>query len=160
MAYFGAAAIVIAVYIIWREYAVFLDGELSWCRCFLSALTDYRDKVRCYVETPRAWARDYSDARLSGCGFLDLITSGADFLEAYRECARSPYLTEATDSALSECFDRLGRGYIDTELEVLGIAIDKLTVEEHRLAESLAKRRKALGATLGAVVSGIVILIM
>lgn len=160
MAYFGAVAIAFVVYIIWREYSAFLDGELSWCRCFLSALTDYRDKVRCYVETPRAWARDYSDARLSGCGFLDLITSGADFLEAYRECARSPYLTEATDSALSECFDRLGRGYIDTELEVLGIAIDKLTVEEHRLAESLAKRRKALGATLGAVASGIVILIM
>lgn len=160
MAYFGAVSIVFAVYLIWREYSSFLDGELSWCRGFLKALCDYRDKVRCYMITPSDWAADYSDERLSSCGFLGFLLEGSDFMTAYKNSDKPLCLTDATDSALTSCFSRLGEGYLDTELEALGVAVDKLTAEEKGLSESLAKRRKALGAMLGAVASGIVILVM
>lgn len=160
MAYLGAVAIVASVYVLWREYGKFLDGELLWCRCFLRALTDYREKVRCYVETPGSWAAGYSDEQLSSCGFLERLINGDGFATAYRDTDRPPYLTDATDSALEGCFDRLGEGYLDTELEVLASAIEKLTREEARLSDSLVKRRRAIGAVMGAVASGIVILIM
>lgn len=160
MAYFGAIAIVASVYVLWREYSNFLDGELLLCRCFLRALSDYREKVRCYVETPSSWAAGYLDEQLSSSGFLKGLIEGDSFAAAYRECDKPPYLTEATDLALRNCFERLGEGYLDTELEVISLAIEKLTREEARLSEALVKRRRAVGCVMGAIASGIVILIM
>ena len=160
MVYLGAVSIISAAYMLWREYSKFLDGEITWCRCFLAALTDYREKVKCYIETPDGWAREYTDEQLSSCGFLGYLADGQGFTAAYRKSEKPPYVTEATDSALSVCFARLGEGYIDSELETLNAVIDKLGTEDKRLSEALVKRRRALGAVMGAIASGIVILVM
>ena len=160
MAYLGAIAVILGVYMAWRGYVAFLDEELSSIRAFLTAVTDYRDKMKCYMDTPTEWAIDYSDERLLECGFLNLLRDGADFRMAYRESRAAVILTDAADKALSSAFDRLGEGYLDTELEVLGVAIDKLAGEERALSSALGKRRRAAGAVLGAFASGIVILIM
>ena len=69
-------------------------------------------------------------------------------------------LTDTTEDALNSCFERLGDGYLDTELEVIEQALEKLSREEGRISEDLLKRRKAAGAVLGAFASGIIILII
>ena len=160
MAYFGAIAIVVAVYAVWREYCKFIDGELLLTRCFLRALTDYRDNVRCCVITPKSWAEGYRDEQLDSCGFLGRLADGEGFADAYRDTDMPPHLTAETDSVLRLCFDRLGNGDLSTELELLSLAIEKLTREESLLSESAVKRRRAIGAVMGAIASGTVILIM
>lgn len=158
MAYFGAVAVILAAYMTWRMYSEALFCELDLCKRLLSALTDYRDKVKCYMDTPKKWAAEYSDDKLSHCGFLPHLAGGGDFKSAYSRLKTSMTVSDGVDSALSECFGRLGEGYLDTELEILNAAIGKLEIEEKRMTEAFCGKKKAVGAMLGAVASGIVIL--
>lgn len=160
MIYFGAVAVIFGAYMMWREYAVFLDKELLWCRTFLRALSDYREKIKCYMDTPSSWACGYNDRYLSECGFLGRLMDGDNFSDAYRGSCGKLILTDTTEDTLNSCFERLGDGYLDTELEVIEQALEKLSREEGRISEDLLKRRKAAGAVLGAFASGIIILII
>ena len=160
MLYLGTIAVILGVYMVWREYAAYLDRELLSCRAFLRALTDYREKMKCYMETPTAWATGYTDGDLDTCEFLDMLRAGADFPEAYSKARGKLCITEEVDMALTSCFDRLGEGYLETELETLEIAIGKLLREEGVMAENLSKKRKATGAMLGAFALGVVVLVI
>lgn len=160
MSYIGAAAIIFATYMMWREYSAFLLRGVDACRSYLAAMRDYRERVRCYMQAPGSWATEYSDDNLSDCGFLPHLSESGDFRRAYELSADKGYLTDEADGILKDCFERLGEGYLDTELGTLDLAIDKLSREEERLSESFVKRRRAAGAVLGAIASGTVILIM
>ena len=160
MTYFGATAVILAVYMIWREYSRHLELELAWCACFLGALTDYRDKMKCYMDTPGGWASGYTDNMLSECGFLSAVANSGDFSAAYREARRSALFTDEVDAVLAACFERLGEGYLESETETLGIAIDKLKREEEKMRGAIAGKRKALGAMLGALACGTVVLVI
>ena len=160
MLYFGAIAVILGVYMIWREYALYLDRELLYCRAFLDALVDYREKMKCYMDAPSNWAEGYCDENLTSCGFLDMLKSGVDLSEAYGKTRENMCLTDEVDKILVSCFSRLGEGYLDTELETLEVAIGKLTRVEGLMAENLSKRRKATGAVLGACAMGVVILVI
>ena len=158
MAYFGAVAVILAAYMTWRVYSEALFRELDLCKRLLAALADYRDKIRCYMDTPQGWAAEYSDEDLMRLGFLSCLADGGTFMEAYSALKSSVTVCGEVDSVLVECFKRLGEGYLDTEIEILSVAIDKLKAEETRMSEMLNGKKKAVGAILGAVASGIVIL--
>ena len=160
MVYIGVAAVIFAIFLGWREYSSYLDRKISFCRAFLGAVTDYREKVRCYLDSPREWARDYSDSLLDECGFLPALRDGADFDSAYRLNRDAILLSEDADSILTPCFSRLGEGYLEGELEILSACIGKLEKEEATASEELVKKRKAVGAMLGAVAAGIVLMII
>ena len=158
MAYFGAVAVILAAYMTWRVYSESLFGELDLCKRLLAAITDYRDKVKCYMDTPQRWAAEYSDDELRRCGFLSHLAGGGDFKSAYSRLKTDMTVSDEVDSVLTECFERSGEGYLDTEIEILNLAIGKLEVEERRLSEAFSGKKKAVGAMLGAIASGIVIL--
>ena len=160
MIYFGAVAVFLAAYMTWRVYSDSLFSELDICRRLLAALTDYRDKIKCYMDTPKMWAIEYFDDVLTRCGFLSCLASGGDFSSAYSVLKDNVTLGQDVDGVWMECFGRLGEGYLDTEIEILNVAIDKLKVEEGRMSEAFVGKKKASGAVLGAVASGIVILAM
>lgn len=160
MTYIGVVAIIIGAFMIWREYSLFLEKELSACRAFLRAISDYRDKVKCYLDSPRGWALGYRDELLEECGFLQYLRDGEDMDEAYRSVKDSLCLSEAADEIIGSCFSRLGEGYLDTELEAIEIAIKKLEKEESVAADEVTRKRRAVGAALGAFASGTVILII
>ena len=160
MTYIGALAVIFAAFMIWREYVSYLDGELSSCRAFLRALKDYRDRVKCYLDSPACWAMTYKDDLLSKCGFLESVAEGGDLSEAYLRARRILNLDARTDAILVDCFGRLGNGYLDTELAVLDSAILKLTETESQSAPEVQNKRRAAGAFIGACVSGFVIMII
>ena len=160
MSYLGAIAVIIGVYMIWREYSLFTGREVLVCRSFSRAVMDYREKMICYMVSPGDWAENYSDECLSEMGFLESLREGANFKEAYGAVCDKLCITDELNSVLSGCFDRLGEGYLETELKTLDVAIEKLRCEEIRLSESVSKRRKATGAVLGAFAVGTVILII
>ena len=160
MGYIGALAVIVGVYIIWREYSAFLDRELRLCRAFVRAVSDYKEKVRCYMDSPKDWAEGYTDDTLSELGFLLNLRDGADFKEAYGAMRGNLHITDELNEILTSCFDRLGDGYLDTELETLDTAVVKLRSEEDRISLNLSKRWKAAGAMLGAFALGTVILVI
>ena len=144
----------------WREYSALLGSELLWCRTFIGALSDMREKMRCYLDSPRAWAEGYKGGALEECGFLDLLRGGVGIADAYEGSRAGRNLSDVSDDILTDCFSRLGDGYLDTELSLIDAAIDKLSAEEKRAAAELPRKRKAMGAVLGACACGIVILVI
>ena len=160
MLYLGAALVLFGAYTVWRKYSEFLSMDLAQCRAFVRAFSDYREKIKCYMDTPMVWANGYSDATIGESVFIDRLKDGESFRDAYAAFRESFSLTENVDRILFNCFDRLGEGYLDTELEALEMAIDKLTGEEEALSDGLYKRRKAFGAVVGAFAVGVIILII
>lgn len=160
MVYFGALAVIAAAFMIWREYVGYLDGELYWLREMLSALKDLKEKMQCYLTAPSDWARGYESEGLRECGFLGRLSDKEDMLLAYRAAKERICISDKADGILTSCFDRLGEGYLDTELESLELAISKLGEEESRASAETVRRRKVAGAFLGAFASGIVIMVI
>ena len=160
MSYIGALAVIFATFMIWREYVSFLDKEHSFCRAFLHALRDYRECVRCYLDSPGAWALGYEDDLLLECGFLSSLREGGEISRAYLSSWQSLCLDPRVDAILGECFERLGGGYLDTELATLDLTISRLCEMESESASENLRKRKVAGAFLGACASGIVIMII
>lgn len=160
MLYIGALAVIIAAFMIWKEYVFYLGGELACCRAFLRALRDYRDRVRCYLDSPAAWARAYEDEILSECGFLASVAEGTEISEAYLRARRFLSPDDGTDAILRECFGRLGDGYLETELAVLDFAISELAKAEAQRSPEVQNKQRAAGAFIGACVSGLIIMII
>ena len=159
MVYIGALAVIFAAFMIWREYAGYLDRELYWCREFLGAIRDLREKMKCYLDSPCEWAREYKSEALLRCGFRDKLLQGEDILVAYKS-SRDVCLSDKAGEILESCFEHLGEGYIDTELESIELAIAKLTEEEKCASAEIGRKRKVAGAFIGAFASGIVILVI
>ena len=158
MTYIGAAAVLLAVFMAWRCYCDFLFDELSHTRAFLRALQNYRERMKCYLESPSGWASGYDDALLSSSGFLDMVSGGESFSGAYLKTRELWCVSPCVDEILDGCFSRLGEGYLETELEVIESAISDIEREEKRLAEDISRRKRVAGALLGAFAVGVVIL--
>jgi len=156
----GVVIIIVIVFLFWREYTSYLERELKVCRTFRAMLCDMRDKMRCYLDTPRTWAHGYEDDQLSECGFLDRLRGGVSLADAYEACKEKLCISRSVDSALHSFFARSGEGYIDTELVAIDCAIDSLTETEGVMSGEVNKKAKVAGAVLGAFVAGIVILVM
>ena len=159
MVYIGALSVIIAGFMIWREYVVYLDRELYWCRELLFAIKDLREKMKCYLKSPCEWAREYENEALSRCGFLDKLRQGEDIFVAYKS-SRDVCLSDKAKDILEGCFEHLGEGYIDTELESIELAIAKLSEEEKYASAEIGRKQRVAGAFLGAFASGIVILVI
>ena len=160
MQYIGVFALVYAAFSVWRGYSSYLDTELLWCRAFLRAIKDYRERMRCFLSSPADWALTYEDEHLFECGFLSSLRDGSDFCSAYRVAADKIFLPDEVDGILSALFDRLGDGYLEGELEAVSAVIERLCEEDARLSADVTRKRKAVGAMLGAFTLGIVILII
>ena len=160
MVYIGALAVVFAAFLIWREYCGYLDGELSFCRAFCLALSDYREKMRCYLVSPYEWGCEYSDDLLEECGFLDNVKNGKSFYDAYLESKGKMVLSSEAEKTVLDCFERLGEGDLACEADLLGAAVDKLSGMADRADGECKKRKKAFGALIGAFALGIVIFVV
>lgn len=158
--YVGASAVIFAAFYAWKIYVSYLERLHSLSRAFLQALSDMREKMRCYLDSPREWALGYSDPLLEECGFLERVRSGDDIAAAYTDIREELALPSEADALINSCFSRLGEGYLDTELEALGTTVDKLRAEVDKHGGELVKKRKVAGALIGACASGIVILVI
>ena len=159
LAYIGALLIMMAALLAWRLYRSFLREQLGYTRSLLGALEDYRDKVRTYLCSPSEWAADYTDARLESVGFLARVREGESFAQAYASSCGACYLPSGVDAVLSSLLSRLGEGYLEGELEIVGTALTRLRSEESRITEEYAKRERVAGALLGACAVGVLIFI-
>ena len=69
-------------------------------------------------------------------------------------------MTPRTNEILSSCFKRLGEGYIDSEIALLDSVISALSGEVEIEINDVSRKKRAVGAILGACASGIVILVI
>lgn len=160
MSYLGVSLIIFSAFLIWREYSSFLQSELAETEAYLCALRDYREKMSCFLLTPTQWALGYRDELLEERGFLPSLREGEGIAESFLKARESARLSDEADGIISDCFGRLGEGYLECELDALDGAIGRLSSEKERAAEELSKKKRALGVALGACVSGIAIMII
>ena len=76
--YIGATVMILSAFYIWKIYVIYLERIHLFSRAFLAALTDLREKMRCYLDSPRAWSQGYRDPLLEECGFLRRVRDGED----------------------------------------------------------------------------------
>ena len=160
MTYIGTLTVIAAVLFAWRTYCAFLHEELSDTRAFLNALRDYREKMKCYLDSPAAWAHGYTVEPLASSEFIKRVAGGEPISSAYSDTRDAFCLPCDIDEVISDCFSRLGEGYLDTELAALDGAISRIAEREGRMADDIARRTKVAGALLGACAVGIVILVI
>lgn len=160
MLYFGVFIVNLIIFLIWREYSLYLKRELNTCRIFRTMLRDMRDKMRCYLESPRVWALGYEDDVLLASGFLYKLRHGCCLNDAYTACKDGMCISGDVDTVLRDFFTRMGDGYLDTELMAIDSAISGLSECERVMADESAKKSKVAGAVLGAFAVGMIILVM
>ena len=158
MTYIGALLVIFAAFTVWRVYCSYLFEESNMLRAFLHAICDYRDNMKCYLKSPKEWADHYSEDIPTE--FISAVRNGEGLLKAYLKTEGRGYLPKDIDCALEECFSHLGEGYLETELVITEAAIDKLTAEEKLLYGELGKKKKTVGALIGAFAVGLIILII
>ena len=160
MVYIGAFTVALVTLLLWRGYSSYLASELECCRELLVALEDMRDKVRCFLMTPREWAHSYSSDLLEGCGFLGALKDGESPERAYEKCRYKLPVRSDADEVVTNLFRRAGGADLVAEVGAIGIAVDKLSAIESAMSADIGKRVKAAGAMLGAFAAGIVILVI
>jgi hypothetical protein len=160
MIYIGAFIVIFAAFSVWRCYSSFLLEELDCTRAFLGALSDYREKMKCYLRSPVDWAKDYLQSASPIADFLGRVRDGELLITAYTDSREGYYLPKNADEVLKSCFSRLGEGYLETELEVIEGAVAELSQIEKGMADEIGKRQRASGALLGAFAVGLVILVL
>ena len=160
MRYIGAFAVILAALLAWRAYSGFLCEELELSRAFLGALRDYRDKVSCYLLTPKEWARGYAERSVIISDFISCVAVGESMKAAYEAVKDSYCLPDEIDEALTDCFSALGEGYLDVELAILDSAIARIEDAAGRLSAGFKSKEQGVGALLGACAVGTVILII
>ena len=159
LAYIGALFIILTALGAWRAYRAFLSEQLAYTRALLVALEDYRDKMRIYLTSPSDWAAEYVDDRLESVGFLDRVRAGDSFAVAYAASCGACYLPRGVDTVLASLLSRLGEGYLEGELELVGTALSRLSDEEARMKDEYVKRERVAGALLGACAVGVMIFV-
>ena len=150
--------IVLVTVMVWRMYAEYLGARRESCRSFLKMLIDMRDKMYCYLISPREWAEKYEGSDIYG--FVEKIKNGQELYSAYTECRTNISIPDAADSVLRDYFSRVGERYVESELLAADRAIDELRRIEAVSQEEVSKKTKVAGALLGAFSTGIVILIL
>lgn len=154
----GVAFLSVATLMIWRAYASYLSAEKRSCAAFLSAIEDMKEKMRCYLYSPREWAVGYKSDCLSSSGFLSALSDGKSLAEAYETSKECLQICKRADEILADLFSRCGEGYLDGEIAMLDSAIVNLSAVKNDMEAQNSKKTKAAGALLGAVAAGMAIL--
>lgn len=154
----GGALVALAVFIVWRVYSSYLCSEKLCCEAFLFALSDMREKMKCYMSSPREWAEGYSSDKLASSGFIGALCNGESLADAYEIGKSHLQLSRETDEVLCDLFSRLGGGYLEGELMALDSAIAKLSAIRDGMQTQNGKRTRAVGALLGAIAAGAILL--
>lgn len=160
MVFLGAVMLAAATFVLWREYAAYLKKGVDELSGFLAFIRNMKERMECYLELPADWAGGFRSPELEGSGFLFYVREGMDVGEAYEKCENSLCICDEAKDALRALFDRFGEGYLDTELSFIKSSIEKLSEIEASLKIENGNKIKAVGAMLGAVAMGIVILVI
>ena len=127
---------------------------------FLAFIRNMKERMECYLELPADWAVGFKSPELERTEFLLYVRDGMNVAEAYEKCESSLCICDEAKDTLKALFDRFGEGYLDTELSLIKSSIEKLSEIEASLKTENGNKIKAVGAMLGAVAIGIVVLVI
>ena len=160
MLFLGVLLLILLTFIVWREYAYCQRLRLSQLSEFLSFIKNMKERMECYLEAPGAWINGYESQELERIGFIKNIRERKELLVAYESCKEGLLIDNEASCVIEALFSELGEGYLDSELEVIESALEKLSRIEASMASESEKKIKTAGALLGAVAAGIVILVI
>lgn len=146
----------VLLFLSYKKYLSFSERE---CRGYLSLIEFLHSRVSCYLSPVDEVIREFRSDVLVECGFLDAATEGSlkDAFLKVREASRMP-----SDAivAVEEFLSGLGKGYLDSEVRAMEIAIKKLRRICDRECAERANRVKIAGALIFAVTVGTLLLLV
>ena len=160
MVFIGASLLILFAFLVWKEYAGYLNKGTRELEEFVRFIETMKERMECYLETPGVWVPDFTADELERLGFLESIRNGNDVNTAYAECKDLLCICNDAREILDELFSHLGNGYLDTELGIINSSLGKLTKIKDAFRTEKENKTKAMGAMIGAVAIGIIILIL
>ena len=160
MLFVGVLILICCLFFAWREYAIYLGREMRETSELLAFLKHMRERMSCYLEPISAWIGEYSTPELERLGFIAALRGGEDIRSVFDNCLSEMCVSQEVSDAFKETLREMGDGYLDTELDALGAAVDRLTTLGERVNDDYRNKIKASGAMLAAVAIGVAVLVI
>ena len=154
----GVLMLICCLFFAWREYAVYLGREMREITELLAFVKHIRERMSCYLEPISAWIGEYSTPELERLGFLGALRGGMDVKQAFADCLDKMCISPDVSDAFSDTLTEMGDAYLESELDTLDSAVDKLSTAQKRVNDDYKNKIKASGAMLAAVAIGVVVL--
>ncbi len=116
----GVALLLIAALYINRGYKNYLTRRLDEYRGLSALMLHMEGMISKFLSFGDGLWRDFSDEALEKCGLLPALRGGESLQGAFDKCRDKMSLSKASKDKLCEKFHRLGKGYKNAELRVIG----------------------------------------
>ena len=156
----GTALIMIAALLICHGYELYLNKRLEEYCGLILLISHVEEEISLFLSYgSRLWSGFHNDA-LEKCGLLSLLREGHSISSAFSESMRRMSLSKTAAEELSKEFDRLGKGYKDSELRLLSSIRERLSLELESERCETEKNLKVLKALLlgGALVAVVMVM--
>lgn len=156
--YFGFFLILLAAFLINREYKGALERRFRQCEEFCRFVKHVRVKIACYLSPAGEWSSDFSSAELEKCGFLQAASVSSSLSEAFSACEDKLSLGEPEKTVLKNLFSEMGSSYMLDELRVIDRYSAELDKECAKLSGEYTKNIKVINTLTACVSIGAIIL--
>lgn len=160
MLFVGILMLICCLAFAWREYAAYLGREMRETDELLAFIKHIRERMNCYLEPISAWVGEYSTPELERLGFLGALRNGVDIKQAFADCSDKMCISSEVSDTFSNTLSEMGDFYLESELDALELAVDKLSAAQKRVNDDYKNKIKASGAMLAAVAIGAVVLVI
>lgn len=158
--YGGCALLMIGALLISRCYDGYLSRRVEEYRGLVSLLSHAECEISKFLAYGSALWRDFQHDGLERCGFLPALRESGSLYQALEAAGDKMSLSSSAREGLSAQFQRLGRGYVDKELSLIGEIKQGLSAElESESAEAEKNKRVARALLLGGALSLVVMVI-
>lgn len=144
----GAILLIVVALYISREYEKYLGRRISEYRGLCSMIAHVEEMISKYLAHGDGLWRDFRCDALEKCGFLPAVREGKGLYSALESCSDKMSLSREAKERLSQSFKKLGRGYMDGELDNLSLLKDNLAEECERESIAAEKNIKVARALL------------
>lgn len=153
----GAALLMIGAMAVSYAYEKYLQKRISEYRGLVSLLDHAEREITKFLSYGSALWRGFQDDSLEKCGLLPILREGKALCSAFEAVSDKMSLSSSAKKRLAEDLARLGRGYKDGELTLIGSIKQSLSEElesESVEAEKNIKVARALllGGALAVVI--------
>ena len=148
MRYVGFLFVLLASFVISREYAAYVEKRLTESRDFLSFIRHMKIQVGCFLRPTNELVRDFSSDRLSELGFTEALMSGETLYSAYKRAEPELTLSGEERELFEVLFSSVGECYLEEGVRLIDGAEKRL--EEIYRKNKLEYRK---GARLVSIIS-------
>ena len=156
----GSALVMIAALLISRCYEKYLLKRVDEYSGLVLLVTHMENQISKYLAYGNQLWSDFRHDGLEKCGFLPILRECGSISEALKSVGNKMSLSPASRECLVESFSRLGRGYLEAELNLIREIKDSINADLELERDSAEKNIKVARALLLGGALAVVIMVI